>query len=98
MSYNKLFVVAIDFGTSYSRYAFSYVHRKDEIFTNDLIEGISQAPKTPNSILFTPLKCFEAFGYEAEEIYAALSQQGRHKNWYFFKKFKLTLYNNKVGH
>ena len=66
----------------------SYVHRL----------RISQAPKTPTSILFTPIECFAAFGYEAEERYAALSQQGRHKDWYFFKRFKLTLYNNKVGY
>jgi hypothetical protein len=63
-----LFVVAIDFGTTYSGYAFSNIHRKDEIFTHNWIEGISQAPKTPTSILFTPLECFAAFGYEAEGI------------------------------
>lgn len=95
MSSDKLFVVAIDFGTTYSGYAFSNIHRKDEILTYNWIEGISQAPKTPTSILFSPLKRFAAFGYEAEERYAALSQQGLHKDWYFFKRFKLTLYKNK---
>ena len=98
MSSDKLFVVAIDFGTTYSGYAFSNIHRKDEIFTHNWIEGISQAPKTPTSILFTPWKSFQSFGYEAEEKYAALSQDGEHKDWYFFKRFKLTLYNNKVGY
>ena len=98
MTSDKLFVVAIDFGTTYSGYAFSNIHRKDEIFTYNWIEGISQAPKTPTSILFTPGKSFQAFGYEAEEKYAALSQDGRHKDWYFFKRFKLTLYNDKVGY
>ena len=98
MTSDKLFVVAIDFGTTYSEYAFSNIHHKDEIFTYNWIEGISQAPKTPTSILFTPRKSFQAFGYEAEEKYAALSQDGRHKDWYFFKRFKLTLYNKKVGY
>jgi hypothetical protein len=98
MTSDKLFVVAIDFGTTYSGYAFSNIHHKDEIFTHNWIEGISQAPKTPTSILFTPWKSFQSFGYEAEEKYAALSQDGRHKDWYFFKRFKLTLYNNKVGY
>jgi hypothetical protein len=68
MTSDKLFVVAIDFGTTYSGYAFSNIHHKDEIFTYNWIEGISQAPKTPTSILFTPQKSFQAFGYEAEEF------------------------------
>jgi hypothetical protein len=52
MTSDKLFVVAIDFGTTYSGYAFSNIHHKDEIFTYNWIEGISQAPKTPTRITF----------------------------------------------
>ena len=97
MSSNKLFVVAIDFGTTYSGYGFSNISNRHQIYTYSWLQGISQSLKTPTSILFTPRRDFHSFGYEAEEQYAALSQQKKNKDWYFFKRFKLTLYKNPVG-
>ena len=86
MSSDKLFVVAIDFGTTYSGYAFSNIHRKDEIFTHNWIEGLSQAPKTPTSILFTPFERFAAFGYEAEERYRSVVSTGATQRLVFLQE------------
>ncbi|CAG2207277.1 Ubiquitin-conjugating enzyme E2 J1,Probable ubiquitin-conjugating enzyme E2 33,Ubiquitin-conjugating enzyme E2 32,Ubiquitin-conjugating enzyme E2 6,Ubiquitin-conjugating enzyme E2 34 [Mytilus edulis] len=94
MSSSKLFVVAIDFGTTYSGYAFSTISEKEQVLTYNWSKGLSQAPKTQTSILFTPRRDFHSFGYEAEEEYARLSQLKENRDWYFFKRFKLTLYKN----
>ncbi|CAG2228193.1 Heat shock 70 kDa protein 12B [Mytilus edulis] len=94
MSSSKLLVVAIDFGTTYSGYAFSYISQREKVYTYNWSKGITQTPKTPTSILFTPRKDFHSFGYEAEEEYARLSQHKENRDWYFFKRFKLTLYKN----
>ncbi|XP_063402350.1 heat shock 70 kDa protein 12B-like isoform X1 [Mytilus trossulus] len=94
MSSSKLLVVAIDFGTTYSGYAFSYISQREKVYTYNWSKGITQTPKTPTSILFTPRKDFRSFGYEAEEEYARLSQLKENREWYFFKRFKLTLYKN----
>ena len=97
MASNKLFVVAIDFGTTYSGYAFSTMGNRSQILTYNWSEGRTQVPKTPTSILFTPRRDFNSFGHEAEKKYAELSNSGEYKSWYFFKRFKLTLYDNKVS-
>ncbi|XP_052088364.1 heat shock 70 kDa protein 12A-like [Mytilus californianus] len=94
MSSSKLLVVAIDFGTTYSGYAFSSISEKEKVYTYNWSKGITQTPKTPTSILFTPRRDFDSFGYEAEEKYARLSHNNENRNWYFFKRFKLTLHKN----
>lgn len=52
--------------------------------------------KAPSCVLFNPQKEFHSFGYEAEDHYSHLANSGVHENWYFFSRFKMRLYENKV--
>lgn len=102
---DRLQVAAIDFGTTYSGYGFSF--RSDfkdnplKIHTNKWTcssGGSTQvSTKAPSCVLFTPQQVFHSFGYEAEDHYMELSADGDHQHWYFFKRFKMLLYNNKVS-
>ena len=54
--------------------------------------------KTSTCILFKPNKQFDSFGYDAEDAYGELSAEetGEHKKWYYFRRFKMELFNNVV--
>ena len=54
--------------------------------------------KTSTCILFNPKKEFDSFGYDAEDAYGELSaeESGEHKKWYYFRRFKMELFNNVV--
>lgn len=98
----KLLVAAIDFGTAYSGYAYSF--RNDyklnplNITTNQWTGEGSQtmSPKAPSSVLLNPDKTFNSFGYKSEEEYSSLVENGQHKDWYFFKRIKMQLLNGEV--
>ncbi|KAL5018158.1 hypothetical protein ScPMuIL_003880 [Solemya velum] len=95
---SKLVVVALDFGTTYSGYAFSLRSDFKKKPTNIQLhqwsfENVSYS-KVPTSILFDKFKKFHSFGFEAEETYAKLADMGQHKEWYLFRKFKMALYRN----
>ena len=85
-------VAAIDFGTAFSAYAFSFL----EDFNRDPF-NISTNPwnkyadsyKIPTSILFDAEKNFVAFGDEAEQKYPELKKTG----CYFYQKFKMVLFD-----
>ncbi|XP_048744917.1 heat shock 70 kDa protein 12B-like isoform X2 [Ostrea edulis] len=99
---NHLFVVAIDFGTTYSGYAFSA--RGD--FSSDPLENIETniwqsgnlvSHKTPTTLLLKHSEPdgrqeFVAFGYEAEDIYSHLAE-GERDGYYYFRRFKMALYD-----
>ena len=95
-----LVVVAIDFGTTYSGFAFSFIkdQGKDSIFMNrDWVnEQGGQTSKTPTCLLLKPDLSFDSFGYEAIEKYASLEGEGEEKEYLFFKNFKMTLHNDEV--
>ncbi|WAR14046.1 HS12A-like protein, partial [Mya arenaria] len=38
----------------------------------------------------------EAFGYEAETIYADLAAKNEHKKWYYFRRFKMKLFDKET--
>ena len=100
----RMIVAAIDFGTTYSGYAFSLRHE----FTADPLKASanrwpvgsrsSVSLKTPTCILFSPDGKFDSFGYEAEDKYARLALDDNHHKWFYFRRFKMTLYENKVGY
>ncbi|XP_033742407.1 heat shock 70 kDa protein 12A-like [Pecten maximus] len=94
-------VAAIDFGTTNSGYAFSTI---DDYKTSPLkISAISwvsgsnrlQSQKTPTCVLFDENKRFHSFGYEAEDKYSDLALDDEEEDWYFFRRFKMELYNRK---
>ncbi|XP_060557878.1 heat shock 70 kDa protein 12A-like [Ruditapes philippinarum] len=100
MTSSKLVVGAIDFGTTYSGYAFSFAHdyEKDpmKIQANHWIGGGHMSLKAPTTILFTPEKVFHSFGYQAEDKYADLAEEDIHKDWYYFRRFKMILHQKKT--
>lgn len=98
-----LFVVAIDFGTTYSGYAFS---SRDDFKKDPLKISANQAwnagsarhfsLKTPTCLLLNDKEKLESFGYEAENRYSEISMDHKQNEYLFFQRFKMQLYNNKV--
>uniref|UniRef100_K1R689 Heat shock 70 kDa protein 12B n=1 Tax=Magallana gigas TaxID=29159 RepID=K1R689_MAGGI len=95
----KIVVAAIDFGSTYSGYAFSF---SDDFKTNPLrihtnlwssVQFCGLSYKAPTTVLLKPNKMFHSFGYDAEEKYAELSEAEEHKEWYYFSHFKMKLMN-----
>ncbi|VDI52481.1 Hypothetical predicted protein [Mytilus galloprovincialis] len=95
-------VTAIDFGTTYSGYAFSMRH---EFKTDPLKIHANQAwnsggrallsLKTPTCLLLNDKKELDSFGYEAENKYADIVMDDEQDNYYYFHRFKMNLHNNK---
>mgnify|MGYP003691820595 CR=1 FL=1 len=102
-SSTKLLVAAIDFGTTYSGYAFSFKHEHDsdplKVCSNNWTAGSRSlvSLKTPTCVLFNKDKEFDSFGYEAEDKYSDLAEDEEHQDWFFFKRFKMSLFNKAVG-
>ena len=92
-------VVAIDFGTTYSGYAFSFVRDPDSVHMMRRWEGgdpgvVNQ--KTPTTLLLDPVGKFHSFGYAARDSYHDLDTQEA-KKWLYFDKFKMVLHHNAVS-
>jgi len=102
MSDPAVIVAAIDFGTTFSGYAFSFRHDYErdplKISANHWIAGGQGliSLKTPSTLLLAPNKQFHSFGYEAENKYSELTENEKHTGWLYFTKFKMILHNNKV--
>ncbi|OWF40770.1 heat shock 70 kDa protein 12B-like [Mizuhopecten yessoensis] len=96
-----LLVAAIDFGTTYSGYAFSFLHdyQRDplKISANNWTAGSGGliSLKTSTCVLFKPNGDFHSFGFEAEDKYSDLSLDREQEGWYYFRRFKMKLYENK---
>ncbi|KAH3788754.1 hypothetical protein DPMN_166902 [Dreissena polymorpha] len=97
----ELVVAAIDFGTTYSGWAFSFKHdfERDpckvsaKTWTGHQLTTL----KGPTCVLIKPDgKTLDTFGYDAETQYSQLSQSGEHKKWYYFQKFKMMLWNKPI--
>ena len=95
-----LATVAIDFGTTYSGFAFSFNKEQgeDSIFMNR--EWVSElghrTSKTPTCLLLKPDQSFHSFGYKAVEKYANLKSLSEEKEYFFFQHFKMFLHNDEV--
>ena len=92
-------VVAIDFGTTMSGYAFSFVRDPGSIHMMRKWEGgdpgvINQ--KTPTTLLLTPDGTFHSFGFTARDFYHDLDHKEA-KRWLYFEKFKMSLHYNSVS-
>lgn len=96
-------LAAIDFGTTYSGYAFSVSPLKTKLPEVQILSnqswnaGIREAIslKTPTCLLLTKDKEIVAFGYEAENQYTDIVLDGQQDDYYFFYRFKMNLHNNK---
>lgn len=101
MEFCPVIVAALDFGTTYSGYAFQMRHDYErdplKINTNSWIgSGKLMSQKAPSSVLLSPDKKFHSFGYDAETKYSELTEENQHKGWLYFKHFKMLLHNNKT--
>ena len=94
---NYLFVVAIDFGTTFTGYAFSSKTKPDDFMMNKSWgAGLGrQSYKTATSVLVNPEGEFEAFGFEAEQTYANMEEDDAMK-YALYEKFKMKLHRKKV--
>lgn len=98
MAINKrdfyLLVAAIDFGTTYSGYAFSTItdFQRDPLksYLKQWVDSTSGRiyNKTSTCILFDENKDFRKFGFEAETNYMNLVPKEKLKDWVFFSKIQ----------
>ena len=100
---NKILVAAIDFGTTFSGYAFSfktdYENDPMKISVNQQWTAGSRSLislKAPTVVLLDKSKHFLAFGYDAEDKYSELALDDLHHGYYYFRRFKMLLHETKV--
>ena len=97
--FKYLAVGAIDFGTSYSGYAYSFCTSRTEIQRcrwNAGSRGL-MSEKTPTCILFDADQNFLAFGFHAEDKFAEFCNKKKENECYFFRSYKMSLYDQMVG-
>uniref|UniRef100_A0A3B5MK83 Heat shock protein family A (Hsp70) member 12A.2 n=1 Tax=Xiphophorus couchianus TaxID=32473 RepID=A0A3B5MK83_9TELE len=90
------YVIAIDFGTAYSGYAYNIStgeKESDPILKRWGAEQRLDTPKTPTCILFDQNGEFLKFGYEAKTAYIKMRGEEAKKH-YFFGEFKMDLNKN----
>ncbi|XP_056902755.1 heat shock 70 kDa protein 12A isoform X5 [Takifugu flavidus] len=87
-------VVAIDFGTTSSGYAYAFTKEPECIHVMRRWEGGDPGvsnQKTPTTILLTPDRKFHSFGYAARDFYHDLDPS-ESKLWLYLEKFKMKLH------
>lgn len=88
----KLLVAAIDFGTVYSGYAYSFKYEWTKVKINNWGGGKNLSYKTPSVLLLNPDQSFNSFGYQAERKYAELAENGSEcKKYFYFQRFKMDI-------
>ncbi|XP_035994565.1 uncharacterized protein LOC118563573 [Fundulus heteroclitus] len=88
-------IMAIDFGSGYSGYAFNLKPREEGGETQLKRWGKElglDSPKTPTCILFDEDRQFLEFGYEAKAAYSNMRREEAEK-YYFFVDFKSNILN-----
>lgn len=92
-------VVAVDFGTTYSGYAYAFrsfpndIHLMRHPESGQSVGSVSY--KIPTVLLLNERGEFHSFGYEARETYHNLDAEESQK-WLYFEKFKMELHSRKV--
>jgi hypothetical protein len=100
-SSKHLIAAAIDFGTTYTGFAYSFKHDPKHFiisnWTGDYVRIATD--KAPTCVLLSPDQKFIAFGYRAEEIYKDLLEEDIEsaEDYFFFERFKMKLYQTKVS-
>ena len=91
-------IVAIDFGTTYSGYAFAFTRDPESIHMMRKWEGGDPGvnnQKTPTTLLLRPDGSFHSFGFGARDFYHDLDP-AEAKQWLYFEKFKMSLHSSEV--
>ncbi|XP_056012673.1 heat shock 70 kDa protein 12A-like isoform X3 [Ostrea edulis] len=89
---SKLVVAAIDIGTAYSGYAFSFQSTWNKVMTPFWQVRQSITNKTPTCLLLRKDYSVVLFGYEAEDEYSYIKEDNKHEDYYFFQGFKVILH------
>ena len=98
-TFNYIAVAAIDFGTTFSGYAFGTIAdlKKDPTKTFaphwHAADGGLVSSKTPTTVLLDKDEKLVDFGFGAETAYAELSENEEHEEYYYFQRFKMMLYD-----
>lgn len=94
---SKLFVCAIDFGTTYSGYASSTRQDVGDIFCPNWNSASTCTTlishKAPTTVLLDAKQNFVAFGYDAETKFLEFAEEEEANNLYYFRRFKMILYD-----
>lgn len=96
--HNYFVVVAIDFGTTFSGYAFAFTRDPGSVHMMRRWEGGDPGvtnQKTPTTLLLKPDGSFHSFGFGARDFYHDLETEDA-KKWMYFEKFKMSLHSDKV--
>ncbi|XP_052795200.1 heat shock 70 kDa protein 12A-like [Mya arenaria] len=98
---NTIVTAAIDFGTTYTGYAFSFKHefKKDPLKINanewrNVDQGQMKC-KTPTCLLLNADRSLNSFGHEAKLQYKEICLDKKEDKYYFFWNFKMTLHQQK---
>lgn len=91
--------MAIDFGTTYSGFAYSW-SKTSEIFLQKwdpkAADKVDASLKTPTSLLLDDKNNFVAFGFDAEQLYKEYAEDEKHESVRFFRNFKMKLLKKEV--
>lgn len=102
VKHGRIITAAIDFGTTYSGYAYckhaDYTRNpvNPSIQCNPWIEGETMTSKAPTCVLFTPKQEFHSFGHEAVRTYYENPEKLDLEKFYYFEHFKMMLYEQEV--
>uniref|UniRef100_A0A8W8KYD9 Heat shock 70 kDa protein 12B n=1 Tax=Magallana gigas TaxID=29159 RepID=A0A8W8KYD9_MAGGI len=107
-------VAAIDFGTTYSGFAFSLKHDWSKVQVIENSSGNCLSMKVPTSLLLNPDQTFAAFGLLADAYYTQMAEQDDsdsdsedngekkpkedYRKFYYFHRFKMLLHENEKLH
>lgn len=103
-SSSSFLVVAIDFGTTFSGYAFQFRHDYESDGIRSIFANTSWVAggdglmswKTPTTLLLNTDDSFNSFGYEAEEEYNDSIENDEHHDYHYFRRFKMMLHDKMV--
>lgn len=93
-------VAAIDFGTTYSGYAYAFTRDPDNVhLMNQRATGHYRSGygfQQPTVLLLNRRGELHSFGYEAQDFYHDLDERDSN-NFLFFEKFKMELHSRQVS-
>ena len=94
---SSIFVVAIDFGTAYSGYAFAskqdFASHPPKYSTSSWQGSKLLSLKAPTAVLLDENKELVSFGYDAENQFSDLLSDNEHQAHFYFHQFKMLLHN-----
>lgn len=97
---NKLLIAAIDFGTTFSGYAFAWRSELQNDPSRIRIpnwcssNGSFVSYKTSSTVLLNRYKQLVDFGFDAESKYTYLLEDGEHEDYFYVRHFKMILYDH----